>query len=40
MKKVTGIVLSMILAGIVLSGCYTKTCDNPPAPMSYKGEAK
>lgn len=36
MKKVIAIVLAMAFAGVVLSGCYSKTCE-PPAPC-YKGE--
>ena len=39
MKKVTGIVLAMVMLGALLGGCYSKSCDQP-APMSYKGEAK
>jgi hypothetical protein len=38
MKKVAGIMLAMFLAGIVLSGCYTRACEQPPAPVAYKGE--
>jgi outer membrane murein-binding lipoprotein Lpp len=41
MKKVTGIVLALVMAGVVLSGCYSKSCDQPaPQPMSYKGETR
>lgn len=39
MRKVTGIILALVCATVVLAGCYSKTCDQP-APMSYKGEAK
>lgn len=39
MKKVAGIVLAMFVAGIVLSGCYTRACEQPvPPPVAYKGE--
>ncbi len=34
MKKLTGVVLAMVLMGAFLSGCYTHTCE----PVSYKGE--
>jgi hypothetical protein len=37
MKKMTGIVLAMLMVGVLLSGCYSKTCENPQ-PVSYKGE--
>lgn len=37
MKKVTGIVFAMMMMGVLLTGCYSKTCDQP---MSYKGEAR
>lgn len=37
MRKVTGIVLAMVMAGVLLSGCYSKTCETPQ-PVSYKGE--
>lgn len=35
MKKVTGIILAVMLASVMLTGCYTKSCE--PTPM-YKGE--
>lgn len=37
MKKVTGIVLAMVMAGVLLAGCYSRSCDTPP-PCAYKGE--
>lgn len=41
MRKVTGIILALVCAGVVLVGCYSKSCDQQqPAPMSYKGETK
>lgn len=36
MKKVTGIVLALVIAGVMLSGCYSKTCEQP----MYKGEVR
>lgn len=36
MKKVTGIVLAIVMLGGLLGGCYSKSCDQP-APMNYKG---
>lgn len=36
MRKVTLILIAMVMAGAMLSGCYTKTCE----PMSYKGEVR
>jgi hypothetical protein len=39
MKKVTGIVFAMVMLGVLLSGCYSKSCDQPaPQPYSMKGE--
>lgn len=37
MKKVTGIILAVVMAGVLLTGCYTKSCCEQPAPC-YKGE--
>lgn len=37
MKKVTGIIFAMMMMGVLLTGCYSKTCDQP---MSYKGEVR
>ena len=37
MKKVTGILLAMVMLGVVLGGCYSKNCEQP---VSYKDEAK
>lgn len=37
MKKVAGVIFAMVIAGVMLTGCYSKTCDQP-APCSYKGE--
>lgn len=39
MRKMTGIVLAIVLASVMLSGCYSKSCDQP-APMPYKDSAK
>lgn len=36
MKKATAIVLAMMMASVMLTGCYSKSCE-PPPPM-YKGE--
>jgi hypothetical protein len=36
MKKLTGILVAMVLMGI-LTGCYSTGCEQP-APMSVKGE--
>lgn len=36
MKKLTGLVLVMIMMG-VLTGCYSTACQQP-APMNMKGE--
>ena len=39
MKKMTGIVVAMMMLGVLLSGCYTKSCDQPgPQHYSMKGE--
>jgi len=37
MKKVAGIIFAMVVAGVMLTGCYSKTCCDQP-PVSYKGE--
>lgn len=39
MRKLTGILFSMVLMG-VLAGCYNTSCDQPapPAPVNMKGE--
>jgi hypothetical protein len=38
MKKVTGLLLLMVMMG-VLAGCYSTACQQPaPAPMNVKGE--
>lgn len=39
MKKITGLMLVMVMLGTLLSGCYSKSCDQPP-PVSYKDEMK
>lgn len=36
MKKVTGLLLLMVMMG-VLAGCYSTACQQP-APMNVKGE--
>lgn len=38
MKKATGIVLAMVMAGVLLAGCYSKACEPMAQPMMYKGE--
>ncbi|RDI48583.1 hypothetical protein AQULUS_18030 [Aquicella lusitana] len=38
MRKVTGIILAVIMASVLLGGCYSKSCDQPQQPMSMKGE--
>ena len=40
MKKVTGMILAVIMASVLLTGCYTKSCDQPvqQQPMHMKGE--
>jgi len=41
MKKIAGIVFSMVVLGVILAGCYSKACEQPaPAPVSYKGETR
>lgn len=41
MKKVTGMILAVAMLSVVLTGCYTKSCDQPaPQPMNYKGEVR
>ena len=35
MKKVTGIILAVIMLGSVLGGCYSKTCEQP---CNYKDQ--
>lgn len=37
MKKVTGIVLAMMMLGVLLTGCYSKACEQPQ-PVAMKGE--
>lgn len=37
MKKIASIALVMMVLGAALVGCYSKTCDQQPQPMSsYK----
>lgn len=36
MKKATGIVLAVLMLGVMLTGCYTRACGEPP--VAYKGE--
>lgn len=38
MKKVTAIMLTVILASVVLTGCYSKSCEPPCQSPCYKGE--
>lgn len=35
MKKTIGILLTVMIMGMALGGCYTKTCEQP---VSMKGE--
>lgn len=37
MKKIAGMIFAMMMVGALLTGCYSKSCDQP-APMSMKGE--
>lgn len=37
MKKAVGIIFALMIAGTVLSGCYSKTCDQPQPVAAYKG---
>lgn len=39
MKKAIAIVCAMMMVGVVLAGCYSKSCEQP-CPVSYKGETK
>jgi|GEM_PF-3194976 hypothetical protein len=33
MKKLVGIAVAMMMVGVLLTGCYSKSCDQPqPAP--------
>lgn len=36
MKKVAAIIFAMVVAGVMLTGCYSRNCDQPP--VAYKGE--
>lgn len=38
MKKLTGIVLALLMVSVLLTGCYSRACDQPVS--SYKGEVK
>lgn len=40
MKKIAGILFAMTMIGMVLSGCYSRSCGEQPAPISYKDEVK
>lgn len=35
MKKLTGMIVVVMMLGAALGGCYSKTCEQP---MSYKGQ--
>lgn len=35
MKKIAGIVLTMVIAGVLLTSCYSTCCQKP---MVYRGE--
>ena len=37
MKKIAGIIFAVMMVSVILTGCYSKTCEQP-APMSLKGE--
>jgi len=37
MKKLAGIVFALMMVSIVLTGCYSKSCDQPQATAGYKG---
>ncbi len=37
MKKLAGIILAVMMVSVVLTGCYTKSCEQPQ-PMMYKGQ--
>lgn len=38
MKKVTSAIISLMLLGVLLSGCYNKGCGEPqPMQGNYKG---
>lgn len=37
MKKVIGTVLTVVMMGVLLAGCYG-TCGQTPPPVSMKGE--
>lgn len=34
MKKLTGVILAVMMMSVVLTGCYSKTCDQ----QTYKGQ--
>lgn len=37
MKKITGMLLVMVMLGSLLAGCYSKSCDQPQSMSSpYK----
>lgn len=36
MKKITGIMIAMLMMGVVLTGCYSKSCNQP---AMYKDSA-
>jgi hypothetical protein len=40
MNKVIGLILTVVVLSSLLGGCYSRSCDQPPPPMSYKGEIK
>lgn len=37
MKKLAGVVFAVMMMGVLLTGCYSKNCDQPQ-PVSMKGE--
>lgn len=37
MKKITGMIVAVLMLGALLGGCYTKSCEQP-VPMNMKGE--
>jgi len=37
MKKATAVLFAMVMMGVLLSGCYSRSCEQP-VPVSLKGE--
>ena len=36
MKKIVGIAFAMMMVGVLLAGCYSKSCEQPQPPCAYK----